>query len=206
MTSFASDRISQRLFEDLFNHKNGAEEKELSKVVQLAEKNKGMGFRKKIDMYATGFIKEKSPDGVNKLHTPMTRAEIMWHYETGRADGNQHILKRSIVQRCREKEQRYGKLPVQRSTDFGMNKTTKSSMKKKDLFNFINQELEQSRLSMINSHSHSTDGYGYRIDKKHIEELLELKKDLHNYKENGNPFWQTGIKLDKDYKFNSSSR
>jgi len=47
-----------------------------------------MGFRKKIDMYATGFIKENSPDGINKLHMPMTHAEIMWHYETGREDGN----------------------------------------------------------------------------------------------------------------------
>ena len=57
-------------------------------------------------LYNRGLAGEQAPDSSNKLHQPMSRAYIQWTYDQGRESGGLQLLRKSMVKRERDQEQR----------------------------------------------------------------------------------------------------
>lgn len=105
-----SDESVGKYFEAERNSKeSGCREPELSKAIKYAERFRSEGFRRKMYLHNKGLMGESGPDAISKLHAPMSKAHIQWVYETGRANGSQQLLKRSLVHRERDIEKRFGK-------------------------------------------------------------------------------------------------
>ena len=100
------------------SHSRGNIEPELRKAIRYAERFKSESFRKKMHIHNNiGLSGEFAPDATSKLHPPLTKAHIQWVYETGRANGSQQLLKRSIVHRERNFEKRFGKIVINATND-----------------------------------------------------------------------------------------